>query len=202
MKENRLVNKIQGEYAAVSALDWTKKQVRKVWLKGFGFVIVAQIVFKNGDIRYVRANDLTLTEYETFSRHSKKRWTIEEFHRGIKQTTGIEKCHSTKKRSQLTHIFACFVVFVKLEFERLKTGMSWHAQKAQQIRLGISSVFAWSYMNTIQGQFSTSGVLPLILFIPPSRKRKKKRRTTTKSGENESSNETRSSRLTMHSLII
>ena len=170
MKENRLVNKIQGEYAAVSALDWTKKQVRKVWLKGFGFVIVAQIVFKNGDIRYVRANDLTLTEYETFSRHSKKRWTIEEFHRGIKQTTGIEKRHSTKKRSQLTHIFACFVVFVKLEFERLKTGMSWHAQKAQQIRLGISSVFAWVLYEYDPRSVFDVGSVAVDFVYPPEQK--------------------------------
>jgi putative transposase len=32
LKENRLVNEAQGQYGAVSALDWTQKQVRKVWL--------------------------------------------------------------------------------------------------------------------------------------------------------------------------
>jgi hypothetical protein len=142
LKENRLVNETQGNYIHVSSLDWTKKQVRKVWLKGYGFVLVTQIVFKNGDMRYLATNDMTLTDYETFSMHSKKRWTIEEFHRGIKQTTGIEKCYSIKKQSQLTHIFACFVAFVKLEFERLKTGVSWYEQKAQAVRLGISRAFA------------------------------------------------------------
>ena len=136
------MNEIQGQYVPVSSLDWAKKQVRKVWLKGFGFVLVAQIVFKNGDIRYIATNDLSLTEYSDLSRLSKKRWTIEEFHRGIKQTTGIEKCYSIKKRSQLTHIFACFVAFVKLEFSRLTTGVSWYEQKAQQVRLGISHAFA------------------------------------------------------------
>ena len=142
MKENRLVNEIQGHHVAVSALDWTTEKVRKVWLKGFGFVLVAQIVFKNGDIRYVATNDLSLTRYDDLSAQSKKRWTIETFHRGIKQTTGIEKCYSIKKRSQLTQIFACFVAFVQLEFERLKTGVSWYEQKAQQVRLGIRKVFA------------------------------------------------------------
>jgi len=142
LKENRLVNETQGNYVAVSSLNWTQKQVRKVWLKGYGFVLVTQIVFKNGDMRYLATNDLTLTDYETFSAHSKKRWTIEEFHRGIKQTTGIEKCYSIKKRSQLTHIFACFVAFLKLEFQRLKTGVSWYEQKAQAIRLGIACAFA------------------------------------------------------------
>lgn len=142
LKENRLVNETQGQYVSVASLDWTQKQVHKVWLKGFGFVLVAQMIFKNGDIRYMCTNDLTLTTYKTFSTHSKKRWTIEEFHRGIKQTTGIEQCYSIKKRSQLTHIFASFVAFVRLEFQRLKTGISWYEQKAQQVRLGIFQVFA------------------------------------------------------------
>lgn len=142
IKENRLVNEVQGDYKVVSTLDWTHKHVRKVWLKGYGFVLIARMVFKNGDIRYLATNDLSLTDYNTLSAHSKKRWTIEEFHRGIKQTTGIEKCYSIKKRSQLTHIFACFVAFVKLEFERLKTGVSWYEQKAEQVRMGIIHAFA------------------------------------------------------------
>lgn len=142
LKENRLVNETQGQHKPVSSLDWTTTKVRKVWLRGFGFVLAAQIVFTNGDIRYVCTNDLSLTEYADLSAQSKKRWMIETFHRGIKQTTGIEKCYSVKKQSQLTHIFACFVAFVKLEFERLKTGMSWYEQKAQAVRLGIARVFA------------------------------------------------------------
>lgn len=142
LKENRLVSQVKGQYVPVSSLDWTTHKVRKVWLRGFGFVLVAQIVFKNGDVRYIATNDLSLTEYAHLSRESKKRWTIEEFHRGIKQTTGIEKCYSVKKRSQLTHIFACFVAFLKLEFNRLKTGISWYEQKAQAVRLGVSAAFA------------------------------------------------------------
>ena len=142
IKENRLVNETRGAYLAVSALDWTQDRVRKVWLKGFGFVLVARIVFKNGDTRYVCTNDLALTAYSALGEESKQRWTIEEFHRGIKQTTGIEKCYSIKKRSQLTHIFASFVAFVRLEWERLKTGISWYEQKAQRVRLGISAAFA------------------------------------------------------------
>lgn len=142
LKENRIVNEVQGTNVAVSALDWNKKQVRKVWLRDFGLVLVARIVFQNGDTRYVVTNDLALTDYEDLSAYSTQRWTIEEFHRGIKQTTGIEKCYSIKKRSQLTHIFACFIAFVRLEFERLKTGISWYEQKARYARMGTRCAFA------------------------------------------------------------
>lgn len=142
IKENRQVNETQGEYVAVSSLDWTDRSVRKVWLKGFGFVLAARIVYANGDTRYVCTNDLSLTAYDDFSHESKERWSIEEFHRGIKQTTGIEKCYSTLRTSQLTHIFASFVAFVRLEIERLRTGISWYEQKAQAVRLGIARAFA------------------------------------------------------------
>ena len=80
--------------------------------------------------------------YAAIAVQSKQRWTIEEFHRGIKQTTGIEKCYSIKKRSQLTHIFACFVAFVRLETERLVSGISWYAQKADYARMGARMAFA------------------------------------------------------------
>ena len=53
-----------------------EKQVRKVWLKGFGFVLVTRIVFKNGDTRYVCTNGLALTAYTSLSQESKQRWTI------------------------------------------------------------------------------------------------------------------------------
>ena len=142
IKENRLVNETQGNYVHVSALDWTEKQVRKVWLKGFGFVLVARIVFKNGDTRYMATSDLFLTDYERFSHECKQRWIIEEFHRGIKQTTGIEKCYSILKSSQLTHIFASFIAFVRFEFHRLNTGISWYEQKARLVRMGITRAFA------------------------------------------------------------
>ena len=142
LKENRLVNEAQGHYIPVSSLDWTDRSVRKAWLKGFGFVLVARIVFANGDTRYICTNDLCLTHYDDFSRESKKRWSIEEFHRGIKQTTGIEKCYSILRRSQLTHIFSSFVAFIRLELNRLRTGISWYEQKAQLIRLGIIGAFA------------------------------------------------------------
>ena len=132
----------QFSYRACIGCVWADRSVRKVWLKGFGFVLVAQIVFSNGDVRYLATNDLSLTEYADLSRESKKRWSIEEFHRGIKQTTGIEKCYSILKRSQLTHIFAAFVAFAKLEINRLCTGISWYEQKAQAVRLGISHAFA------------------------------------------------------------
>ncbi|MDD5700604.1 MAG: hypothetical protein PHU23_01025 [Dehalococcoidales bacterium] len=107
------------------------KQVRKVWLKEYGWVLVCKIVDKKGDITYLATDDLRLEDYEVFTGHFENRWKIEEFYRGIKQTTGIEKCYSILAGSQETHIFAAFTAFIKLEIRRVKERISWYEQKAQ-----------------------------------------------------------------------
>lgn len=135
LKSNRQVSPEQGVSLAIQDLDFTEKQVRQVWLKGFGFVLVCKLVATNGDITYLATSDLSLTDYDQFVSHFQHRWKIEEFHRGIKQTTGIESCESIKAVSQITHIFSSFIAFVKLEKERIRTGISWYEQKASISRL-------------------------------------------------------------------
>ncbi|MEA3272833.1 MAG: transposase [Patescibacteria group bacterium] len=130
LKSNRKVCIRQGNYISIADLDLANKQVRKVWLKEYGYVLVCKLVATNGDIIYLATSDLTLTDYDDFTSHFQNRWKIEEFHRGIKQTTGIEKCSSIKSTSQQTHIFAAFTAFIKLETERLKEHISWYEQKA------------------------------------------------------------------------
>lgn len=129
LKSNRLVSLVQGTYLHVSELDWTSKQVHKVWLKAFGWVLVSKIVFVNGDITYVATNDLSLVNPETIRSHNDHRWKIETFHRGIKQCCGIERCYSTLERSQRNHILCAFLAFLKLEVERIQNGISWYEQK-------------------------------------------------------------------------
>lgn len=60
LKCNRLVSEQQGTYVRVQHLDWTSKQVRKVWLKAHGFVLASKIVATNGDVAYIATNDLLL----------------------------------------------------------------------------------------------------------------------------------------------
>jgi len=130
LKYNRQVSVVKNEYVSIADFDLTDKQVKKVWLKEYGFVLVCKIADTNGGVTYLATNSLELTDYDEFINHHNKRWQVEEFHRGIKQTTGIEKCYSTKSSSQKTHIFASFVAFIRLEKNKLKTKMSWYEQKA------------------------------------------------------------------------
>ena len=135
LKSNRQISIVKNEYMPIADLNLTDKQVKQVWLKEYGFVLVCKIVDKKGDITYLATSDLNLTDYDEFISHHNRRWQIEEFHRGLKQTTGIEKCYSTKSASQKTHIFASFIAFVKLEKNRLENDISWYEQKARISRM-------------------------------------------------------------------
>ncbi|MEK6920653.1 MAG: transposase [Nanoarchaeota archaeon] len=135
-KENRKVSITKNIYVSISNLDWSKTLIQKVWLKEFGYIMAAKIVIKDDDVRFVVTNDLSLTNINTLKNHNEHRWNIETFHRGIKQTTGIEKCYSILERSQRNHIFASFIAFVKLEYTRLEDNISWYEQKAIYARIG------------------------------------------------------------------
>jgi len=134
LKSNRLVSLVQGTYLPVAELDWASKQVHKVWLKAYGWVLVSKMVFENGDITYLATNDLSLLEAQTLHSHMEQRWKIEAFHRGIKQYCGIEHCYSTRERSQRNHILCAFLAFLKLEWQRIQSHISWHEQKLSIIR--------------------------------------------------------------------
>jgi hypothetical protein len=142
LKSNRQVSIVKNVYVAVSDLDFADEQAKKVWLKEYGYVLIRRLVATNGDTAYVATSDLNLTGENTFLDHWQHRWNIEEFHRGIKQTTGIEKCYSTKASSQKTHIFASFVAFIKLEVRRLRDKISWYEQKAAISRSAAASYLA------------------------------------------------------------
>jgi hypothetical protein len=141
LKSNRQVCVVKGEYMPIADLDLADEQVKQVWLKEYGHILVCKLVDKNEGITYLATSDLNLTDYNSFILHHNKRWRIEEFHRGIKQTTGIEKCYSIKSVSQKTHIFASFTAFIKLEKIRLKNKISWYEQKAL-----ISRTATFSYL--------------------------------------------------------
>lgn len=139
LKSNRLVSLKKGQYVQVSGLDWTTKLVHKVWLKAYGFVLVSKTVTPNGDVTYLATNDLSLTNNETIKNHYDQRWTVETFHRGIKQCCGIERCYSTLERSQRNHILCAFLAFLRLEWQRIQKAISWHEQKLSITRPAISA---------------------------------------------------------------
>lgn len=62
------------------------------------------------------------------------RWKIEEFHRELKQLTGIESCQCRKGRLQRNHITCAMLVWLRLKELAYKTG-----QTVYQLKYGLLS---------------------------------------------------------------
>jgi len=43
------------------------------------------------------------------------RWCVEQFHREIKQLTGVERCECRKQRIQRNHISCALLIWVKMK---------------------------------------------------------------------------------------
>jgi len=140
LKSNRQVNPDGSGNVAISTLE-IEPSGRPVHLKGYGFIKVFRTVSPNGDAEYWATNDLDLgpNQHEPLS---KEAWSIESYHRGIKQCCGVEKAQVRSARAQMCHISFSIRAFVRLELHRLKTGVSWYEAKTAIIRDAIRQYLA------------------------------------------------------------
>ena len=135
LKANRQVNPDGSGNRALSECDIREAGTR-VHLKGYGFILVFRIDTPDGDAEYWATSDLTLTmdEREVLA---KQVWTIETYHRGVKQYCGIERCMARTAQAQRNHIGWAIRAFLRLEYHRLTTGTSWFETKLEIIRPAI-----------------------------------------------------------------
>jgi len=123
VKTNRQVS-LPGEvgvYQRVDALAWTEATLRTgrpVWLRAFGWVKLFRIVrpLSGGkqELRYYITNDLSVAELEDAKAILGQRWKIEQYHRELKQLTGMERCQARKQRSQRNHVACAILAWVHL----------------------------------------------------------------------------------------
>lgn len=143
LKKNRLVNPDNTKNVQISTID-IPSDGRNVHLKGYGFVKVFRIVSKDGDEEHW-ATDLIDMEEPNRKELARKSWKIEEYHRGIKQFCGVERCQARNGKSQRTHILFSIRAFLRLEVERIRTTRSWFESKQSVIRNAIKEYI--KYLN-------------------------------------------------------
>lgn len=140
LKSNRLVNQ-----------DRTKNRPVETWpiaatgtvvhLAGFGLVKVFRIVGRDGEWEHWATNDLGMDELARLA-FAEQSWAVEEYHRGIKQYCGVERCQVRSARGQRNHIGSSLRAFVRLEYHRFTTGVSWFTAKFQIIRSAVRAYLA------------------------------------------------------------
>ena len=132
LKSNRLVRVAGGPELPVVRQPISPTGT-DVWLPGFGVIRVFRLVAPNGDTTHWATNDAGMDEV-TRLKWAEWSWGIEEFHRGLKQHTGVEGCQCRATRAQVNHIGLCLRAFVRLEWHRFTTGISWFEAKQRIIR--------------------------------------------------------------------
>ena len=101
---------------------------KTVHLEGYGLVKVFLIVAQDGDKEYWMTNSLEMTELDRLA-GAETSWKIEEYHRGLKQFTNVERCQARRAMAQRTHIGLSLRAFVRLEHFSFHNGISWFHAK-------------------------------------------------------------------------
>jgi hypothetical protein len=149
MKSNRMVDpsgrkKIVGKKSGnvpVSGIDEIPAEGRVVHLRGYGMVRVFKLVSTNGDVEYYATDNLEMKEKECEDL-SGQGWGIEVYHRGIKQCCGVERSQVRDAIKQLSHISLSLRAFLRLELERIRSGVSWYESKTSVTREAIRTYLA------------------------------------------------------------
>ena len=140
LKSNRKVNPDRTGLRAVSEVE-IGAQGRIVWLEGYGLIRVFKIVATDGVVELwaiskVEMSDLERVKWASFS------WTIENYHRGIKQFCLIERAQVRSRRAWRNHINLCLRAFLRLESYCHHNGISWFEAKTTIIREAVCAYIA------------------------------------------------------------
>jgi IS4 transposase len=123
-KSNRLCmfstrDRNRGRWTSIDKLPLQAEQPVKVWIKDLEIeVLLCKSVFTNKDgstgEMYPVSNDLELSA-EDFRTLYKKRWSVEEYHKSLKQNASPEKSPTRTETTQNNHLFASLLAYIKLE---------------------------------------------------------------------------------------
>ena len=132
LKANRLVNRDRQGTRPLSRTEIATTGT-EVWLPGYGLVKVFKIVAPDGDIAYWATSDLAMTDL-TRQQYAEFSWAIENYHRGIKQCTEVERCQARSATAQRNHIGLALRAFLRLEWYSFTRGVSWLEAKTAILR--------------------------------------------------------------------
>ena len=86
-------------------------------------------------------NDLEMGEL-TRLELAEQVWAVEEYHRGLKQYCGVERCQARGHTAQRNHVGLAIRALLRLEWHRYSTGVSWAEAKARIIRPAVRDYLA------------------------------------------------------------
>jgi hypothetical protein len=130
LKKNRLVDDSGGidKYKRIEDLGWTETELaegKTIKINKFPRnhkVKLFRVPVSSDRTDYIATNDAAQNSAKATREVCGQRWKIEQFHRELKQTTGLEKCQCRKGRIQRNHIACAMLVWVRLKHIADTTG--------------------------------------------------------------------------------
>ena len=142
LKRNRRVDDSGGTqpYQRIDELVWTPDELAQgklIKVRGFPKdkkVKLFRVTISTNRTEFVATNDLSQASTDAVQDVCDVRWKIEEFHRELKQLTGVEACQCRKARIQRNHIACALLVWSQLKGIAYQTGKT-----VYQIKQGMLS---------------------------------------------------------------
>ena len=123
MRKNRLAKHKESteKYQPLRSFEWSNDELSQgklIRLKGMPEHLVMKlfsVAISPNRTDFIVTNDTSQTCSDDTKKICAIRWYVEQFHREIKQLTGIDKCQCRKQRIQRNHIACAIHVWVNLK---------------------------------------------------------------------------------------
>ena len=101
-------------------------------------------VFTNEDgsvgTLYLVTSDLTLS-FDQITTLYQRRWSVEVYHKSLKQNASLEKAPGRTPTTQRNHLFASLCAYIKLESLKIETKLSHFALKRKIYQSALRSAY-------------------------------------------------------------
>jgi DDE superfamily endonuclease len=151
LKSNRKValsqaEKARGQYQAVSQLELPLDATLEVWLEEVSFsLLLTRQVFTNEDgskgVLYLVTSDLTLP-FDRIQQLYQKRWSVEEYHKSLKQNASLERSPTRTATTQRNHLFSSLCAYLKLESLKWQTKLNHFALKSKIYQSALKAAYS------------------------------------------------------------
>ena len=150
LKSNRKValsqaDKQQGRYQRVDVVMTEPATVREVYLEELPFpLLLVKHVFTNEDgttgVWYLVTSDTTQTA-DGMTPIYRTRWSVEVYHKSLKQDESLEKSPTRTVVTQTNHVVAALCAYIKLEMLKVATKRNHFALKTRLYLRVVQSAF-------------------------------------------------------------
>jgi hypothetical protein len=150
MQSNRLAvlneaDRKAGNWTRIDELKIPHNKPVQVWLKDLECrVLLTKQIFTNKDnstgYRFLVSNESSLTDDQMTTIYKKRR-SVEEYHKSLKQNVSIGKSPTRTQKTQTNHLYASMLGYIKLEKLKFANKMNHFAMKTKIYNQALKAAF-------------------------------------------------------------